>query len=177
MTEDRFKNRLQAYAWLAAEGFTVSEKTFYNACTAGQVTVYADKTVSKFSVAEYGRRLKTAVVAAPNLIEKSERKSDLELRNLELDVQKKEIANRKEDANWLPKEEAWAQMAAIIGVLRDSLRHQFHVGSVAVIHAAGGDPARAPEVYEQTEELISRAFNEVVNAGRIEGIFAKGENE
>jgi hypothetical protein len=175
-TEDRFKNRKEALAWLQSKG-QISAGKFYQDCEAGKITVAADKTVSKFKVAEYADRLFNQHKQAPKSVDQEDRKRQLEIEKLEQEVEKGRLANRKEDEKWLYKEDAWAQMAALIGTLRDSIRHQFHVGSVAVIHAAGGDAARGPEVYEQTEELISRAFNEVVNAGRIEGMFAKGEEE
>lgn len=178
MSEDRFKNQSEALAWLRTKG-KISAGKFSMDCRSGNydLGIATDKSLSKFKVAEYAEKLFGGGKQLTPSYERSERMAEMELREQELKVEKMELANRKEDANWLQKEDAWAQMAAIIGTLRDSLRHQFHVGSVAVIHAAGGDPARGPEVYEQTEELISRAFNEVVNAGRIEGMFAKGEEE
>jgi hypothetical protein len=66
-------------------------------------------------------------------------------------------------------------MAAIVGKLHDSLRHSFHIGCNTIVSAAGGDHSRGPEVYETTEGLINQAFNEIVAAGRIEGVFEKKE--
>lgn len=178
MSDERFKNQLEALKWLRTKG-KISAGKFSQDCRSGEydLGIATDKTLSKFRVAEYAEKtFGTGRTLTPSY-DRSDKMAELELREQELKVEKMELANRKEDANWLQKEYAWAQMAAIIGTLRDSLRHQFHVGSPAVIHAAGGDPARAPEVYEQTEELISRAFNEVVNAGKIEGVFEKGEEE
>ena len=176
MTEDRFKNRKEALAWLQSKG-QISAGKFYQDCEAGKITIAADKTVSKFQVAEYADRLFNQYKQAPKSLDMEDRKRGLEIEKLEQEVEKGRLANRKEDANWLYKEDAWAQMAALIGTLRDALRHQFHIGTTAIIHSSGGDQARGPEVYETTEELISRAFNEVVNAGKIEGMFVKGEAE
>lgn len=176
MSEDRFKNRKEALAWLQSKG-QISAGKFYQDCEAGKITVAADKTVSKFQVAEYADRLFNKHKQAPKSVDQEDRKRGLEIEKLEQEVEKGRLANRKEDEKWLYKEEAWAQMAAIIGTLRDSLRHQLHVGTAALIHVAAGDPGRGPEVYETAEELISRAFNEVVNSGKIEGVFEKGEEE
>lgn len=172
MSEDRFKNRKEALTWLQTKG-QISTGKFYQDCQDGKVAVAADKTLSKFQVAEYAEKVFGLAKPITPSYERSDKMAELELREQELKVEKMELSNRKEDASWLQKEDAWAQMAALIGTLRDSLRHQMHVGTVAIINAAGGDPARGPEVYEQSEELISRAFNEVVNSGRIEGMFAK----
>jgi hypothetical protein len=174
MTEDRFKNRKEALLWLQNRG-QISTGKFYQDCADGKISIAADKTLSKYQVMEYAEKVFGFVRQAAPSIDQEDKKRRLEIEKLEMEVEKARIANRKEDANWLQKEEAWAQMAAVIGTLRDSLRHQIHIGSVAIIHAAGGDPARGPEVYEQAEELVSRAFNEVVNAGRIEGMFTKDQ--
>lgn len=171
-TSERFKNRQAALKWLQTRG-QISTGKFYQDCDAGIVQVSADKTVSKYQVMEYAERIFGFTRQQAPLQDQVAKKDRLEIELLEQKVEKQKLENRKEDSNWLQKEEAWAQMAAIIGKLRDGLRHQFHVGSVALIHASGGDPARSPEVYEASEVLLSRAFNEIVESGRIEGIFDK----
>lgn len=47
-----FKNRFEALQWLRQKG-QISQGKFYQDCAAGLVTIYPDKTVSKFSVAMY----------------------------------------------------------------------------------------------------------------------------
>lgn len=176
MTDERFKNRSAALAWLQSRG-KISAGKFSNDCASGYPAVHADKTLSKWQVMEYAEKTFGGVRETPVAIDMSAKKARLEVEKLEQDVEKGKLANRKEDDKWLYKEEAWAQMAAVIGKLRDSIRHQFHVGTMAVITSAAGDPQRAPEVYEATEVLISRAFNEIVEAGRIEGVFEKEREE
>ena len=116
---------------------------------------------------------------------KAEEREDLEIRKLKLDVESKEMANRREDDRWLQKDEAWLQMAALIGTLRDALRHQCHVATARILILAGNndrdcphckgeikaEPSRGPEVYEGLAEIIARAFNEVLERGRIETLF------
>lgn len=172
MTGDRFKNRAEALKWLQSRG-QISTGKFYQDCDAGIVQIAPDKTVSKYQVMEYAERFFGFTRQQAPLQDQVAKKEKLEIELLEQKVEKQKLENRKEDAHWLQKEEAWAQMAAIIGKLRDSLRHQMHVGTVALISSAAGDQQRGPEVYETAEGLISRAFNEIVEAGRIEGVFDK----
>jgi len=172
MDTDRFKNRAAALAWLQSRG-KISAGKFSQDTAAGYPTVYPDKTLSRWQVAEYAEKTFGQVRETPTAVDMSAKKARLEIEKLEQELEKGKLANRKEDDKWLYKEEAWAQMAAIIGKLRDSLRHQFHVGAVAIITSSTGDPQRGPEVYEITEGLISRAFNEIVESGRIEGVFEK----
>lgn len=50
-----FKNRFEALQWLQSRG-KISMGKFYQDCKAGHVTIYPDKTVSKFSVAMYAEK-------------------------------------------------------------------------------------------------------------------------
>lgn len=174
MTTDRFKNRKEALAWLQERG-QISQGKFYGDCEKGLLTIWPDKTISKYQVMEYAEQAFGQVRQTPAAFDFTAKKERLELEKLELDIEKRKLENRKEDDKWLHKDEAWAQMAAIVGTLRDALRHQCHVGQAHVIHLAGGDPARGPEVYEGLEEIIARAFNEVISAGKIEGVFEQKE--
>lgn len=170
---ERFKNRIQALNWLQSQGYKISQGKFYQDCKAGFPAIHKDGTISRYQVMQYGQQLDIERRGGNGSTAQdlSAEKEELEVHKLRLDVQKREMENRKEDANWLNKDEAWAQMAAVIGTLRDALRHHFHVGQAHLIHLAGGDPTRGPEVYEGAEEILARAFNEVVSAGRIECVF------
>ncbi len=50
-----FKNRSEALQWLQSRG-KISKGKFYQDCKAGFVTIYPDKTVSKFSIAMYAEK-------------------------------------------------------------------------------------------------------------------------
>lgn len=176
MSDDRFKNRKEALVWLQSRG-QISQGKFYQDCERGLITIHADKTISKWQVMEYAEKVFGPVREVTPSADTAAKKERLEIEKLELEVEKRKLENRKEDDKWLHKEEAWSQMAAIIGTLRDSLRHHFHVGQAHIIHLAGGDQTRGPEVYEGAEEILARAFNEVVSAGRIEGMFDVGEDQ
>lgn len=176
MNDERFKNRSEALKWLQSRG-QISTGKFYQDVEAGLLTIAADKSLSKYKVMAYAEKIFGFTRQSAPIADLSEKEARLKVEKLEQEVEKGKLANRKEDEKWLLKEEAWAQMAAVIGRLRDSLRHQFHVGVVAVIGSAGGDHQRGPEVYEITEGLISRAFNEIVESGRIEGVFEREREE
>lgn len=173
MTPETFPRQQDALVWLH-EHFGCpypSAGKFSQDCKNGLCLVQPNKTYRSKDVKAYAERIKhdkrSATVAEGRAAEREE----LEIRKLKLEVEKRELENRREDDKWLAKEEAWAQLAALVGTLRDALRHQCHVGQAHLVHLAGGDPSRGPEVYEGLEEIIARAFNEVVTAGHIEGVF------
>jgi hypothetical protein len=53
---ERFRNRLEALAWLQSKG-QISRGKFYDDCIAGHITIHPDKSVSKFQVAEYAEKV------------------------------------------------------------------------------------------------------------------------
>lgn len=52
---ERFKNGAEALRWLQSRG-QISRGKFYEDCNSGHVTIYPDKTVSKFDVAMYAEK-------------------------------------------------------------------------------------------------------------------------
>lgn len=166
---ERFKTRKTALDWIKAQGYQVSTGKFYQDCDSGFPAVHKDKTVSRFQVMQYVQQLD--VERKSTSTDRAEEKEQLEINKLRLEVERRQIENRRDDDKWLNKETAYAHMAAIIGTLRDSLRHHFQVGSPALVHLAGGDHNRAPELYEGVEDILAKSFNEIVARGRIETVF------
>lgn len=55
-TPERFRNRKEALLWLQRRG-QISQGKFYQDCNAGLLTIYPDKSLSKFQVAEYADKV------------------------------------------------------------------------------------------------------------------------
>ncbi|HAM41692.1 MAG TPA: hypothetical protein DCP69_10240 [Candidatus Omnitrophica bacterium] len=175
-----YKNRAEAYRlFIAPQNLPVKQAKFYQDCDRLKM-VGTDKTIELSMLIAYTEdELKVSASTGQSLVDRSrdEERSHHEDRKAkaEADIKEMQAENdrRKMDERWLHRDEAWAALAGLIGTLRDTLRHHFHIGSSQLITLSGGDQQRAPEVYEGTEEILSRAFNEVVAAGRIEAIFAE----
>ena len=175
-----YKNRAEAFRlFISSQKLPVSQAKFYQDADRLQMTG-TDKTIELSMLLAYAKdELKVSTPTGQSLVDRS-RDDERTLHEdrkakAEADIKEMQAENdkRKMDEKWLHRDEAWAALAGLIGTLRDSLRHQFHIGSHQLITLADGDPLRGPEVYEGTEEILSRAFNEVVSAGRIEAIFAE----
>ncbi len=175
---ERFANRKQALNWLQAQGYKISQGKFYQDCGAGFPSLHRDGSVSRFQVMQYGQQLDVESRGAAGVptgqddYESRKAKADAEIKEMQAAKMRKE-----EDADWLHADAAWMAIAGLLGVLKDSLRHHFHAGQGELIHLAGGDQGRGPEVYEGCEEIMARAFNEVSGMGKIEGVFAKEGGE
>lgn len=161
MNADRFVNRKQALNWLRAQGYKVSQGKFYTDCKEGFPEVGGDGSVSKFQVLEYGQQLDVATRSA--LPGELSRENELRKAAAEADIaeMKAERMRREEDVDWLHASTAWAAVAAVVGSLRDALRHHFHLAQGELVQAAGGDLERRHELYEACETAINDAFNEV----------------
>jgi len=175
-----FKNETEAYNYLISLGHEISRGKFNQDKNSGQLTLEGKK-VSKFSVLQYGMRLKQC-----RQTQSSALSSDLQGRRELADTEKAEHdariarvkaedAERELDKKWLYRDEAVADLAAIIASLQQSLDHAVIAGAEAAIRASGGDIGRTFDVTETINEIIiGRAFNEVAAAGTLRIKF-KGE--
>lgn len=159
---ETFKNRKEAHEWLVAQGYAVSVGKFYQDIKEkGFPVLNADKTLSKYQVAVYGKGLETQQQPDPSALSRSDAAHRKETAEAQIAEMKAERMKREEDEQWLHAAKAWSVIAALVGNLRDGLRRHLHDAQVDITLAAGGDPVRAPEVYEHIDQVISRAFNEV----------------
>lgn len=192
-TPETFAKQQDALAWLH-DYFGCpfpSAGKFSQDCRNGICLVQPNKTYRGKDVRAYAERIKFDKRTATLSESRSAEREELEIRKLKLDVEAKELANRREDDRYLLKDDAWLQMAALVGSLRDALRHQCHVAIPRLLTLAGNidkecphckeeikaESSRGPEVYEGLEEIIARAMNEVLESGRIEVVFESEDGE
>ena len=170
---ERFKNRKQAFDWLQAQGYKISRGKFYQDCDAGQPPVHQDGTVSRFQVLQYGQQLD---VERRSSIDASAMERDqAELKKIKAEADRAamqaEAMRREHDRDWLPADQAWAAIAALVGDITNSIRH--HLGSSIgeLIYLAGGDPDRSQELLDGCEQVVAKALNEVCRRDHIEVVF------
>lgn len=157
-----------------AQGITISERKFRNDAKMGAYIVYPDKTVSRASVAEYMVRVMSAA-PTPDLalIDHKQERERLELRKLELEVERLEFRTRSEDNEWIRTEDHWAQLLAGYNMLRGNLEHFTRIAAAEIILEAGGNYHQGPLVADIIlERVINRAYSELsgmrIDAGEFE---------
>jgi hypothetical protein len=158
---DRFPTRKAAFDWVSVKGFKCSQGKFYSLVDAGKISMAPDGSLSKYAVWDYAETFLNAATgsaATGDLASEQLRKIKFEADLRELRV---ETERRRLNKLWLHADDAWASVAALIGVLRDAIRHELDSGKSLIIEKAEGDPYRAHEVFEAMEQLINKAFNEV----------------
>lgn len=177
-----FKNETEAYNYLQSLGYEISRGKFNQDKNGGQLTVEGKK-ISKFSVLQYGLRLKQnqKTVSSAYSGDLQARRELAETEKAEHDARisrvKAEEAERELDGKWLHRDDAVADLAAIIASLQQAFDHAVVVAAEAVINIAGGDISRTFDVSEAISDLvIARGFNEIAQAGQLRVKF-KGEQE
>ena len=156
-----FTNRAEAHDWLVDNEFKVSRGKFYDDCKKGFPAINADKTISKYQVAVYGQGLKKDQAPDLSALQKSgydHRKAKADAKIAEMKAMQME---REEDDLWLHADVAWSVIAALLGQIREAIRHQQHTACPEMVVAVGGAVARAPELFELLEGCVDKAFNEV----------------
>ncbi|HIJ94820.1 MAG TPA: hypothetical protein HPP94_03595 [Desulfuromonadales bacterium] len=170
LISDTFKHRQAAFNWLLESGFRIGKATFYGHCLAGFPAVNQDGTVSKQEVINYSRTIDKSAFAPVGVAAKKE---ELEIRKLELAVEKSERELRRDDDRWLYRDEAYAQMAAFLGTLLEAIKHHFLVGMEEIVDAVDGNISLKEQGYELAEEIIGRACNETLALGQINRVLVK----
>lgn len=163
--EEYFKNRKEAHDWLIANNYQVSIGKFYEDIKKkGFPVIKKDKSVSKYQVLVYGQKLQEEQITDPTDLHSSEHSHKKEKADADIAQMKADRMRREEDKLWLHADDAWSALAAVVGKLRDSIRHHINLNSNEIILAAGGDQGRAAEVFETIDEYIDVAFNEVAES-------------
>jgi hypothetical protein len=104
-------------------------------------------------------------------------KERLENKKLKLQIERMEIDNRKDDTKFVLRETAEDNTAALMIILRDTLRHHAGDSAPAIILAAGGDPSRAVEVEASLQDMITIAFNESAASHEFSVAFGEAVDE
>lgn len=168
MTEaaEYFKNRKEAHSWLEENGYKISIGKFYQDIKKlGFPVLNQDGSVSKYQVMVYGKNLEKDQAPDPSALERSEFAHRKEAADAQIAEMKAQRMQREEDAMWLHADQAWSAIASLIGSLRDAIRRELHSDQVGIVQAAGGNIARAPEVFEHIDQVVNSAFNKVAKKG------------
>lgn len=163
--EERFKNPYRAWKWLADKGYHVARQKFYDDCKAGKVLVYPDRTLSRFSVLEYGtslRRPPTVVDMAG--IDLAQEKLRWEVRRLENDVKKQDLALRAEDRQWMAQADHERRISLLVIRLGELYAYHGHLAAPELCILAGGDPAAAGQVVDRLKVLLDAVFQDLRGA-------------
>ena len=166
-----FANRREAWQWLKENGLEMGESTFYRRIgSPGFPQLLPGKRLSRWECSEFLRQQQMAGAAAPqggvhSADELLQRKlvADTEKAEADAGIAKSKAADlaRKTDRYWMPRLDAYAMCAALVGRLIDAALHQIRHRQIELVAACRGEEERAPELYEAIARAFAAARNEV----------------
>lgn len=170
-----FANRREAWQWLRENGLEMGESTFYRRIgEPGFPRLLPDKRLSRWECGEFLRRQMVDGGATPtggvyNADELVQRKLVADTEKAEADAgiarSKRLRLERETDREWIPRKDAFALAAALVGRLRDAVLHHLRHRALSLTQAVRGETERAPELYEAAAAAVATAFNEVSAQG------------
>lgn len=170
-----FANRREAWQWLRENGLEMGESTFYRRVNEpGFPRLLPDKRLSRWECGEFLRRQMVDGGATPtggvyNADELVQRKLVADTEKAEADAgiarSKRLRLERETDREWIPRKDAFALAAALVGRLRDAVLHHLRHRALSLTQAVRGETERAPELYEAAAAAVATAFNEVAAQG------------
>jgi len=181
-TDRLYENIKAMLDYLQAQGYKVSQGKLYGDAKAGYLRLDADRSISKQGFADWCANPKGGLdiisvaeaaeeKASADLKRLAQREKELDVATKEENLKQKQMANRKEDAKWILKADAYLQMAGQLGILKDALDHHVTMGESKLILAAGGKLEKSPEFSAMLKAVLTTAFNEIATSGRLEVLF------
>lgn len=161
-----FKNRAVAYRFLQDIGYKPSERTFYNGCEISEdgksvlLSAVIKQLWEEYPPIPFGEN---EVQAAKQAAESAE--LDLEEKRLKVAKLKRADDHVKQLEQRVAEFDQ--QQAALIIMIYDTIRHHINLAGREIAHAAGADSSRVPEMEQQIEQIIDRAFNEIATSDKI----------
>lgn len=167
----------EAFRFLLSHGWEVAERTVRRAVEQNRLRRDRSGRITGAALRRYAATYCLREVPADQTIEAAEtedlgqQKARLEVDKLRLEVERRELENRREDRRWILRDDAWVQVAGLLGLLRDGLRHHAHQAAEGITRAARGDLNAAPEVYDAVEQATNAAFNELADMDHVSVVF------
>lgn len=177
---ERFKSRKVALEWLRNQGAAVSQGKFYQDCNAGKIIVFPDKTVSRASVLQYLINImRDNPVFDHGGAELLLKEQQLKVKKLELEVERLERNSRADDRRWMLREDAWAMLAGVLGMLRQNFDYHVNQRAGELALAVEGREEHAPQLVDMLLlHVVNPAFNDLSGQTLQDACFAyMPENE
>lgn len=164
LPEGRFKDIAAVLEYLGTSGWKVTQTSLYRHQKEGKFLPQPDGTYLQKDIDKYAKTFLKQKSTGKKVNEKTDelqrRKLEEELRILDLDRRRKELALEKDLERFVPREQVQLEMAARAGVLEAGLKHwvQSRVGEW--IRAVDGDQRKIAHLIN----MMNRDLDEHINS-------------
>jgi len=161
---ETFASITDAWQWYESNGGQRKKASFFDI-----VPRIGTRKVSRYHVSEMLRKEGETVAPVEN--EFLRRKEKAEVKKAEADAERShmqaEQMRRELDASWIERDKADEITCVWVSRLRDATSYHLGRALLALIHAAGGNPARLAEVQAIVDEALATACNEIAASEEI----------
>ncbi len=168
--------------YLEAFGWKVTRTSLYRHQGEGKIQPAADgayriKDVEKYAKA-WLKQKSTGKKISERTDELQRRKLDLELKNLEIDHNRKAFAYDKEQGKFIPKEQMEIELATRAGILDAGLRHMVQSKAAEWIRTVSGDMKKVGDLINLMNHDLDEHINSYASQGEYQVVIeADGETE
>jgi len=159
-----FKNLLAVLSWLQAQGWKISRAGIYKHRAEGKIKKQPDGGYSARDVERYARvhlkRLSTGKRLRDGLDDLQHRKTELEVKKLQIDNARSEHKQQIEEGNYIPKDQFEIEAVSRAAVLDAGLAYLFQSKAGSWVELAGGDPRKTPELIRTLMAAKDKLLNE-----------------
>jgi hypothetical protein len=150
--------------YLKESGWKVTRTSLYRHQAEGKIMPAADGTYRRKDVDKYARTWLKQQSTGKKISERTDdlqrRKLDLEIKNLEIEQRRKQMALEKEQERYIPREQMELELAARAGVLEAGLKHWVQSRAAEWIRAVSGDMKKVGDLIN----LMNHDLDEHINS-------------
>lgn len=160
-----FSEKKEAYQYLLATGWKISQSNFYKHCAEGRLSPkkgsgkYTREAVDKYAGA-YLKRADTGKKVADEIETMQRRKLQLELENQEKKNAKLDHELAVAQGRYVSREQVERELGGRAAIIKSGLDHLVQTRAFTWIELVGGDQAKAQELLDAMRDEFSKLLNE-----------------
>lgn len=173
MTEDKkiFSSTLKVLNHLYDAGYKISDSKIYRDKKAGLLKVNSNGTVDEAEVRAYAAGLHRREGNIDDLSDLQHRKSDKELKILEIKEKKMTFELGRDMGKYIPRNEFEAELAARAVVLESGFRHFFSVKAREMIAIVGGKVEKTADFLQALNDGLDEQLNQYASTDVFQVLF------
>ena len=178
--ELRIENIAAVLEYLKTAGWKVTRTSLYRHRSEGRFLPQNDGAYRQKDIDKYARtwlkQQSTGKRVSIKSDEMQRQKLEWELKNLQLDSERKKFQHEKEQGKFIPKEQMEIELAARAGILDAGLKHWIQSRAADWIRTVNGDTKKVGDMINMMNKDLDEHINSYASTREYE-VIIDGENE
>lgn len=167
----KFSSLRKATEALYNAGYEVSKSKMSRDKKNGLIDFNSDGSVDQKEVEKYSRLLKKREAALEDNHEKAAVKSDWEIKNLQIQHEKRVFELEKDMGKYIERAMFEAELAARAAILETGLKHYFSSKIQELVTLVGGKPEKSPEFMQRLNALVDEELSRYATTKNFHVVF------